>query len=251
METNVIYNEDCLVGLKKIPDDSIDLILTSPPYNIGIKYDTWDDNMDWDEYYKWCESWLKECYRVLKPNGGRIALNHYLSLGNSEYRTSPISELYSIMNRIGYKHHSIAIWEDITLSNRTAWGSFQSASSPYVNSPFEGVILDYKHLWKKDTKGISTIDKENFIKMTRGIWKIKTETKGLTIANFSIDFAYKIINLLTYENDIVLDPFMGSGTTAIACIKSKRNYIGCEISNNYYDISIKRIDEERNKLTLF
>lgn len=250
MQTDIIYNQDCLQTLKSMEDNSIDLILTSPPYNIGIDYDVYNDNIEWKEYYKWCEKWLIECYRVLK-NDGRIAINHYLSLGNSKYRTSPISKLYNIMEDIGFYHHSIAVWTDITLAKRTAWGSWLSASSPYINSPYEGILIDYKNKWKKENKGESTIDKENFIKLTRGIWNIKTETKGLTKANFSIDFASKIINLLSYKNDIVYDPFMGSGTTAIACIKNERLYIGSEISKKYCEIANERIKIEKMNKKLF
>ena len=249
VENNKIYNEDCLKTLKLMEDNSVDLILTSPPYNIGIDYDTYDDKKDWKEYYKWCGEWLEQCYRVLKSDG-RIAIDHYLSLGTGEYRTAPIAKLYNIMDDIGFKHHSIAVWTDITLARRTAWGSWLSASSPYINSPYEGVLIDYKDKWKKENKGESTIKKEDFIKLTRGVWDIKTETRGLTKANFSIDFASKIINLLSYKDDVVYDPFMGSGTTAIACIRSGRKYIGSEISPNYWEVANDRIKVEtmHNKL---
>jgi site-specific DNA-methyltransferase (adenine-specific) len=249
IENNKIYNEDCLKTLKSMEDNSVDLILTSPPYNIGIDYDSYDDKKDWKEYYKWCGEWLEQCYRVLKSDG-RIAIDHYLSLGTAQYRTAPIAKLYNIMDDIGFKHHSIAVWTDITLAKRTAWGSWLSASSPYINSPYEGVIIDYKDKWKKENKGESTIKKEDFIKLTRGVWDIKTETRGLTKANFSIDFASKIINLLSYKDDVVYDPFMGSGTTAIACIRNGRKYIGSEISPNYWEIANDRIKVEtmHNKL---
>ena len=249
VENNKIYNEDCLKTLKSMEDNSVDLILTSPPYNIGIDYDSYDDKKPWKEYYDWCKEWLTECYRVLKSDG-RIAIDHYLSLGTAQYRTAPIAKLYNIMDDIGFNHHSIAVWTDITLAKRTAWGSWLSASSPYINSPYEGVLIDYKDTWKKENKGVSTIEKEDFIKLTRGIWNIKTETKGLTKANFSVDFASKIINLLSYEGDVVYDPFMGSGTTAIACIRSGRKYIGSEISPNYWEIANDRIKVEtmHNKL---
>lgn len=250
MELNKIYNEDCLVTMSRMQDNSIDLIVTSPPYNIGIDYDTCDDKRPWREYYAWCKKWLEQCYRVLKDDG-RIVVDHYLSLGTSDYRTSPIAKLYNIMDDIGFNHHSIAVWTDITLAKRTAWGSWMSASSPYINSPYEGVIIDYKDHWKKECKGESTISKENFIHLTRGVWNIKTETRGLTKANFSIDFASKVINLLSYKGDIVYDPFMGSGTTAMACLQLGRNYIGSEISPNYCDVANNRINNELSQLTLF
>ena len=168
IELDRIYNMDCIEGMKQIPDDSIDLIVTSPPYNIGIDYDVYDDKKPWDEYYAWCEEWLKECYRVLKKDGGRICIDHYISLGTSKCRTSPLSTIYCLMEKIGFKHHSIAVWTDITLAKRTAWGSYLSASAPYINAPFEGILIDYKENWKKADKGTSSIDKDNFIKLTRG-----------------------------------------------------------------------------------
>ena len=243
LEIDKIYNVDCIKGMQMLPEDSVDLIVTSPPYNIGIDYDVYEDNKAWDEYYNWCKDWLHECYRVLKKDGGRICLDHYLSLGNSKFRTSPISILYNIMEEIGFKHHSIAVWTDITLAKRTAWGSYLSASAPYINAPFEGILIDYKDNWKKATKGVSTIVKDDFVKLARGIWDIKTETRGLTKANFSIDLPTKAINLLSYEGDVVLDPFMGSGTTAVAAIKLNRHYIGFEISEEYCKIADNRVKQ--------
>ena len=77
LKLNNIYNMDCIEGLKQLEDNSIDLIVTSPPYNLGIEYDSWDDKMSWTDYLKWCEKWLQECYRVLKDDG-RICINHCL-----------------------------------------------------------------------------------------------------------------------------------------------------------------------------
>ena len=236
MQLNTIYCGDCLSILPNIPDNYIDLIVTSPPYNIGIEYDGYSDKKPWKLYYEWCSKWLKECYRILKPDG-RMSLNHYLSIGNSKCRSAPLLTLNDIALSIGFKHHSCAIWTDRTLSKRTAWGSWMSASSPYINSPFEGVLILFKERWKKDKKGISDISKKDFIDLTRGIWNIKTETKGLTPANFSIDFAEKNIKLLSYVNDIILDPFSGSGTVAITSIKTKRRFIGIEQSEKYCKIA--------------
>ena len=174
-------------------------------------------------------------------------MDHYLSLGTSKYRTSPISTLYAIMEKIGFKHHSIAVWTDITLAKRTAWGSYLKASAPYINSPFEGILIDYKENWKKPEKGTSTIEKDDFVKLTRGVWDIKTETRGLTKANFSVDLPTKAINLLSYDGDVILDPFMGSGTTAVAAKKLNRHYIGFEISENYCKIAENRLNNLNKK----
>lgn len=232
---------DCIDGMKQIDDNSIDLVVTSPPYNIGIDYDNYNDKKEWNNYYKWCEKWLKEIYRVLKKDG-RFCLNHYLSIGDGNFRTAPLMELNNTsVHKIGFKHHSVAVWPDITLVKRTAWGSFCSASSPYINSPFEGILIMYKNQWKKKNKGESTIKKDMFISSCRGIWNINQEIKGLTKANFHMTLPAICVDLLSYKDDIVLDPFMGSGTTAIICKEKKRKYIGFEISKKYVEIANERI----------
>lgn len=261
MELNKIYNEDCRLGLKKIPDNSVDLIVTSPPYNVGIDYDSWNDRMKWDEYWNFSREWLSECYRVLKDDG-RICINHYFSLGSGKrgfdigvkqgteqsedtgngIRVAPIMELHRISMELGYNHHSVVVWEDITLSRKTAWGSWLSASAPYINSPYEGILIMYKNQWKKNKKGTTKIDKREFVDLTRGIWKIKTETSQNTKANFPVDLPKKCISLLSYEGDVILDPFMGSGTTAVASKLLDRYYIGFEISEEYRNVAIQRIN---------
>ena len=129
---NQILCGDCIKILSKIPENSIDLIITSPPYNIGMKYDVYIDKIPWDQYYIWCEEWLYECLRVLKPDG-RMALNHYLSFGNKkDGRTAPLMELNHIALNLGFKHHTVGVWTDATLSRRTAWGSWKSSSAPYI-----------------------------------------------------------------------------------------------------------------------
>jgi len=249
LETNKIYQGDCLEVLRTFPDESINFIVTSPPYNIKIDYGIYKDNLEWKDYYLWCEKWLKELFRVLKSDG-RICINHYLSLGNAKERTAPLMEINSIALKIGFKHHSVAVWQDITLAKRTAWGSWLSASAPYINSPFEGILIMYKSNWKRRERGKDTIKKEDFIKLTRGIWKIPTERKQLTKANFPIILPEKCINLLTFERDIVLDCFMGSGTTAIACLKTNRRFVGIELSKEYCKIAEERIQKEVSQTKL-
>ena len=242
MEVNKIYNEDCIEGMKKLENNSIDLIVTSPPYNIGIEYDNYDDSkMNWNEYLLWCEEWLRECYRILKDDG-RICINHYICFkdlqNNSQF---PLMDLRNIMNSIGFKSHKLITWVDATKSTLTAWGSWLSASSPYIQTPCEGILIGYKKQWKKLNKGNSTISKEDFIKGVGGIWNFKPETKPLTKACFPKALPLQCIQLLTYENDIVLDPFAGSGTTGLACKEINRKYIGFEISKNYCKIANKRL----------
>ncbi len=244
---NQIIQGDCIQVMKNIPDNYVDLVVTSPPYNIGIDYGTYKDNLAWKEYYSWCKKWLKEIYRILK-NDGRFCLNHYLSLGNSKERTAPLMVLNGLAIEIGFKHHGLAIWEDRTINTLTAWGSWMSASAPYINSPFEGILVLYKEFWQKQTKGESTIEKNDFIMASKGIWDIGTERKRLTPCPFPVKLPRLCINLLTYKNDIVLDPFIGSGTTAVAAKELNRRYIGIDSNLNYCEIAKRRISSMTGKL---
>lgn len=244
---NTIINEDCVKGLKEIEDNSVNLIVTSPPYSLGIKYDSCDDDLPYNDYLVWCEEWLKECYRILKDDG-RIAINHYLATYRGEPRF-PLMDFRSIQEKIGFNVKNLIIWDDNTISKLCAFGSFMSASAPHISSPFEGILIAYKKQWKRINKGIDTISKEEFINSVSGVWSMRPESKQLTMANFPVELPRRCINLLTYKNDLVLDPFMGSGSTACACIETNRNFLGFEISENYTKIAEYRLkDYEKNNI---
>lgn len=244
MIENKIFNMDCILGMENhIPDNSVDLIVTSPPYNLGIEYDSYDDNLPIDDYFRWCWAWLYQCYRVLKPDG-RICLNHYLSCGTAEVRFAPLMKLNCMAEEIGFKHHGCAIWDDRTITKRTAWGSWLSARAPYMNSPYEGVNVMYKDHWRKDAEGESDILPKEFMEIASGVWKIQPCHEYDTIANFPVDLPRKCIRFFSYVGDIVLDPFMGSGTTAVAAKQTRRRYLGFEISENYYKKSLENISQD-------
>jgi len=244
---NKIVCGDCIKVMQGMPDESIDLVCTSPPYNIGVKYDNYEDNLLLEDYLNWSLNWLKECKRVLKV-GGRIAVN-VLMEGNLHQRGGRISmfaEYYSLFKQAGLLYHAVASLKEKSpqRSRHTAWGSYLSASSPYIYNPTEVVIIGYKEKWRKVIKGVSTITKEEFIKAVSGIWDYNAETRGLTKVNFSLSLPLQAIKILTYKDDIVLDPFCGSGTTCLACKQTGRNYIGIDISDKYCEIAEKRLNSE-------
>jgi len=240
MELDTIIQGDCIEEMQAMPDNSIDLVVTSPPYNVGIEYDTFNDKRPYPAYLYWCRQWLAEILRVLKPDG-RLCLDHYLSCGTAEYRFAPLMDLNAIALSLGFKHHGIAIWWDITLTKRTAWGSWLSASAPYINSPFEGILILFKDHWKKDRPGATEISKEEFMEACSGVWKIPTDRERLTPATFPVALAERCIRLLSWEGDIVFDPFSGSGTTCIAAKKTGRRFVGIEISPAYCQVARERI----------
>jgi site-specific DNA-methyltransferase (adenine-specific) len=265
--TGQIINGDCVEIMKTLPEGSVDLIVSSPPYNANIKYDVYDDGLSMDDYWKFTIDWLSESFRVLKDDG-RIAVNVPIEM-NVQERGGRIlfnSEFWMRMKEVGFQFFGMVdLTEDSPHRVRqTAWGSWMSASAPYIYNPKECVILAYKKSSKKLTKGESQWkgtptevkdeegnvktkmfyedeDKKEFMNLVFGRWEYFADTKSLTKATFSLDIPSKAIKILTYKNDIVLDPFMGSGTTAVAAETLNRRWIGIELSENYTNIAKDRV----------
>lgn len=247
-----ILNIDILKGFETLQDNSVDLIVTSPPYNVGIEYDSWNDLMSKEEYFVWVDKWLSECFRVLK-NDGRIAINVPFEVnmkkqnenGKGEGRVFISAEYWQHMMNIGFGFFGIVRLEELATQRVkfTAWGSYLSPSCPYIHNAEECVILAYKNNYKKEDKGETDLTKEEFVEYVSGCWKYRAETRGLTMANFSEDLPYKAIKLLTYKNETVLDPFTGSGTTGLVATKLQRNFIGFEISEKYFKVATNRIQD--------
>jgi site-specific DNA-methyltransferase (adenine-specific) len=275
IETGKIINGDCVEVMKTMPDGSVDMVVTSPPYNANIKYDTYDDGRSMEDYWNFTKDWLSEAYRVLKDDG-RIAVNVPIEM-NVQERGGRIlfnAEFWMMMKEVGFKFFGMVdLTEDSPHRVRqTAWGSWMSASSPYIYNPKECVILAYKKYSKKINKGDSQWtgewikteegkmkqifkdeDKKDFMNLVFGRWEYFADTKSLTKATFSMDIPVKAIKILSYKNDIVLDPFMGSGTSAVAAETLDRRWIGIELSENYTEIARKRVQafvEERKQLKL-
>ena len=239
MEVNKIYCGDCLEIMEAMSDNSIDLVVTSPPYNCGINYDIYKDDLEYSDYLCFIYNRLLEIFRVLKDTG-RIALNipYEVNLHERGGRIFLLGDYWQLMKKIGFKWAGLVDLMEIQPQRvkYTAWGSYLSASAPYIYNPKECLIIAYKNDWKKG-KGESTINKEEFIESVSGMWKYRAETKGLTKANFSLDIPLKVIKILSFKDDIVLDPFCGQGTTIKACKMLNRKYIGIDISKRYCQIA--------------
>jgi len=159
LEINQIYCMDCLDVLAQIDDESIDLFVTSPPYNIGIDYGVYKDNMKWEDYLEWVKKWISELYRVMKKDG-RICINVLVEMeinlipNNKSTRTrlSPLVEFYKIITEVGFKVKGMPMWTDNHRPKNTAWGSWKSCSMPYLYSPFEVIIIAFKEVGKKKRK---------------------------------------------------------------------------------------------------
>jgi site-specific DNA-methyltransferase (adenine-specific) len=265
-----VVNGDCREVMKTMEEGCVDLIVTSPPYGVGIAYDVHDDDMLIEEYLKFTEEWMTEAFRVLKDDG-RIAINIPYEINRQAKggRVFMVSEVWQIMKKIGYKFFGVVDLEEESphRSRTTAWGSWMSPSAPYIYNPKECVILAYKKKHIKIVKGkpeweswteqvpdekteglfknktmYTEKDKREFIDLVFGQWNYFADTKSMTKATFSMDIPTKAIKILTYKNDIVMDPFAGSGTSLVAAETLGRRWIGVELSPNYSEVAKKRVN---------
>jgi len=236
-----IYSDDILT-LNSIKDKTIDLILTSPPYNVNIQYNSHDDTISYDEYLSFTRKWLERCYGFLKDDG-RFCLNIPLDKNKGGHQ-SVCADITTIAKRVGFKYHSTIIWNEQNISRRTAWGSWLSATAPYVIAPVEVIVVLYKKEWKKTSGSrISDITREEFMEWTNGVWNFSGESKKRIghPAPFPIELPKRCMKLFSFVGDTVLDPFLGSGSTLIACIQTGRNGIGVEIDKSYCELAKNRL----------
>lgn len=226
-----------------MPSEYVDLIVTSPPYNCGIKYDNYDDSRPFEEYYEWCREWLSSCYRVLR-NNRRIALNVLLNMGSGKLgRDVPVVRFCNLLEVVGFNLNSVIVWEKESRPTLTAWGSWMSASAPYVYCPYEVIIFASKGDWKREDKGVSDITADEFKKWVQGVWRIvPVHNKKSFPVPFPEELPRRCIKLLSYVGDVVLDPFVGSGTTCLVAKKLGRRYIGIDISSRYCKIAGNKVN---------
>ncbi len=249
-----IINDDVFTT-NEIENNNIDLIVTSPPYNVDIQYNSHNDRIFYSEYLEFSRKWLSRCFDWLKDDG-RLCLNVPLDI-NKGGQQSVGADLTTIAKKIGFKYHSTIIWNEGNISRRTAWGSWLSASAPYVIAPVELIIILYKEHWKKENKRISDMTKEEFVEWTNGLWTFTGESKKRVghPAPFPIELPRRCIKLFSFVGDVVLDPFMGSGTTLIASSLNKRKSIGIEIDKEYCELAKRRLIDEakllNNRIKLF
>ena len=240
-----IYNGNILT-IDKIPAKSVDLIVTSPPYNVGIDYNSNEDDQSYKEYLKFTKEWLTKCYKLTKDTG-RFCLNIPLDK-NKGGQQSVCADITAVAKKVGWKYHSTIIWNEGNISKRTAWGSWMSASAPYVIAPVEVIVILYKGSWKRDrTDKTNDITREEFMEWTNGIWTFSGQSKkgaGGHPAAFPIELPKRCIKLFSFVGDTVMDPFLGSGSTLIAACIHNRAGIGVELDKEYCKIAKGRLLKE-------
>ena len=228
--------------MDELPDNSIHLMVTSPPYNVGKEY---DEALTLEGYREFLMRVWKEAYRVLVP-GGRACVN-IANLGRKPY--IPLHTfIIEDMLEIGFLMRGEIIWNKASSSSpSTAWGSWLSAANPTLRDIHEYILIFSKETFarKRIPQRSSTISREEFLELTKSVWTFPAE-QAKTVghpAPFPVELPYRFIQLYTYEGEVVLDPFMGSGQTAIAAVKTKRHYVGYDIDEGYVKLTEKRIRE--------
>ncbi|MBX3053079.1 MAG: site-specific DNA-methyltransferase [Caldilineaceae bacterium] len=231
-----------------LPDNCVHLMVTSPPYNVGKEY---DEDFTLDEYLAFLEQVWREVWRVLVP-GGRACIN-IANLGRKPYL--PLNAFIARqMYEIGFLMRGEIIWNKAGhASPSTAWGSWKSPSNPTLRDVHEYILVFSKQRFGRSKKRPGdqpdrepTISRDDFLEHTKSVWTFPPEPARRVghPAPFPVELPRRLIELYTFAGEVVLDPFMGSGQTAIAALRTGRRYVGYEVSEEYAALAKKRIDDE-------
>jgi DNA modification methylase len=242
--------------MKQIPENSVALVVSSPAYFAGKKYEEELGEghvpATYVEYLAQLREVFTECQRVLEP-GGRMAIN-VANIGRKPYRSLSSDIIGILQDDLHFLLRGEIIWQKgVGASGNCAWGSFMKPSNPVLRDLTERVIVaskgrfdrapDVKSRRELGLPSEATISREDFMAWTLDVWQIApaSATRIGHPAPFPVDLPRRLIELYTYKNDVVLDPFMGSGTTAVACIESDRHYIGFDADPEYVALSHRRV----------
>lgn len=237
-----VINDDIL-KTRAVRAGSVDLIVTSPPYNLGIQYGVHGDDMPYGKYLDFTRKWLKKCHRLVEPNG-RLCLN--VPLETKKYGAINLSaDIMTISKDTGWHYRTTIVWNKQYAFNRgCAWGSWLSASAPHISPAVELILVLHKGNWKRQGgRENSSITKAEFMDWTNGLWNLpRINRKHIGHpAPFHVELPIRCIKLFSFVGDTVLDPFMGSGTTLVACSETGRRGIGIDIDPAYCSLARERI----------
>lgn len=229
-------------SLESLPENSVHLIVTSPPFNVGIGYDKYTDNLPHLEYLAWMKKVWAACKRVLVP-GGRICINIDATTNLEEGENALIERVHPLhvdftnqLRELGYIYRAEIVWTKQNAPGKdTAWGSYTSCSNPHIRRNTEYIVIASKDNLKLDGDTMQCdLTKDEFHKWTLSEWQMKPETndKGHPVP-YPRELVVRCIKLFSYVGNTVLDPFNGSGTTTTTAIQLGRNYIGIDQSERY------------------
>ena len=254
-ESVTIYNADS-TNLSFLADASIDLVVTSPPYNLDVSYDGYHDDVPYDRYLEWVGIWARELLRVAAV-GGRACVNVPLDT-NKGGKRAVYADYVRVFVEAGWRYQTTIVWNEQNISRRTAWGSWMSPSAPFVTAPVEMIPVFFKDEWRRRRDGRTTdIQRDEFLSWSLGDWSpdhageapAKWTFPGENPARvrhpapFPPELPRRLIKLYSFVEDTVLDPFLGSGTTCVVAKELGRRGIGVEIDGRYYRIAAERCSQ--------
>jgi site-specific DNA-methyltransferase (adenine-specific) len=246
MEQNLVYDNNGITIINSdiinadIPNESVDLIVTSPPYNLKKNYDNYKDDLSYNDYLVFSKEWLTKSFNLTKTNG-RLCLDIPFTTIEDDEKHSIASDLTQIAKMVGWKYRASIIWVKYGVQSRTAWGSFGSAKALNIMTPAELIVVFYKDNWDKQVTGKTNITNDEFSHWVMGIWNFPIVHDEIHPAPYPEELSTRCIKLFSYVGDTILDPFMGSGTTLISAFKNKRKAIGVDISRVYCDYAVNRL----------
>ncbi len=230
--------------MEEVPDDSVHLMITSPPYNVGKEY---DNDLTIDEYLELLTSVFSQTYDKL-VTGGRACIN-IANLGRKPYIPLHAMVIEAMLD-LGFLMRGEIIWDkSASAGGSCAWGSWMSASNPVLRDYHEYILVFSKDSYSKNKsqQKRDTIQKDDFIQWTKSIWTfpaVNAKRIGHP-APFPVELPHRLINLYSYEGDVVLDPFCGSGTTCIAALQNNRKYIAYDNNAEYIELARNRISNHK------
>lgn len=263
---NSIIQDDVIQGQSSIPDGLVTLTITSPPYNVGIEYDTAADEQPYSDYIKWLGDVFAETYRATRK-GGRLVINidamtNRQSDKGDMYIRDIRTDLANVLRPIGWKFFGEHMWYKSALDptrnggqfngKKTAWGSYKSCSLPAVRRNHEYILVyskDQFKLEKEETSGDPDITDKEFQLFIASTWSMNAETRKLGghPVPFPEELPYRCIKLYSYPNDVILDPFNGTGTTTAVAYKIGRRYMGIDMDEKYCKYAEERMAKEKSK----
>ncbi len=225
--------------IDELPDSSVHLAVTSPPYNVGKTYDT---DLTLDQYRGLLRSVFSEVHRVL-VTGGRVCVN-VANLGRKPY--IPLHQyVIQDMQAIGFLMRGEVVWnKGSSAGASTAWGSWQSAANPSLRDTHEYILVFSKGTYSRSAEARrDTITRDEFLTYTKSVWEFPAEsaTRAGHPAPFPLELPYRCIQLYSFEDDVILDPFCGVGTTCVAALKTGRHFVGYDNKKEYVDTALRRI----------
>jgi len=248
---NKIICGDAITELRKIPDSSVHLVITSPPYNLDMPYKNHKDSMPYDDYLKWMGEVWKETKRILVP-GGRLCIN----IGENKRQNITFPTYSAFVQQcitLGMLYRGTLIWNKHSAAKHCAWGSWKSASNPHIVPRHEYILIFSKNEWKLKSDRKSDITDKEFMEYTRSIWTFAPESRKAIghPAPFPEELPYRLIRFYSFPGQTVLDMFGGSGTVGVVAKRLGRNFILIDNSEEYCRLASNRIKKEEAQIKTF